>query len=494
MIASTIPVFMPAWPEILIAVVSCGLLIAGLISNKQIFRWSLYCTNAVLLVIPFLLWLQPKITQFTFNGLFINDPFTISIKSLILLSGAFVLILTRYSLVSEGLNVVEYPVLFLWSILGMMIMISAHDLLVMFVGIELQSLSLYILVAMRRKNTLSSEAALKYFILGALSTGILLYGCSLVYGFTGTTHFEALERFFLNMPHLDGRILGPFCGIIFIVAALAFKISAAPFHMWAPDIYQGSPTLVTAFLATVPKVAGIALLMRVLITPFGGLVSLWYWMLMGLAILSMTWGAIAALTQQKIKRLIAYSSIGHIGFVLIGVTVASESGLKAAFIYLIFYILMTIGFFGGLLYIEQKNKEEVQLLSDLNGIGRYYPGVAFLMGFMVFSMAGIPPLPGFIPKIFVLRAAINQNAYFLAVSGVIYSVVACAYYLLIVKALFIDKPSKTIIMSSGHRKIYFPLALVLFGIIFLLVCLLVHPDFLFQWARDAANSLVYDIE
>ncbi len=493
MITSTIPDFMLAWPEILVAVVACGLLMAGLISNKNVFRWSLYCTNAILLAIPLFLWLQPKaVQQFTFNGFFVSDPFTISVKSLILLSGALVLILSRQSLARENLNVVEYPVLFLWAILGMMIMVSAHDLLVMFVGVELQSLCLYILVAMRRHNSHSSEAALKYFILGALSTGVMLYGCSLVYGFTGTTHFEALGRFFMNSPHLDEKMFGPFCGIIFIIAALAFKVSVAPFHMWTPDVYQGSPTPVVAFLATAPKVAGIALLMRILIIPFGGLSSLWYWMLLGLAILSMAWGAIAALAQQNIKRLIAYSSIGHMGFVLIGVTVASESGLMASLTYLVFYSLMTIGFFGGLLYIEQKNKQEIQTLSDLNGIGRHYPGIAFLMGFMVFSMAGIPPLPGFIPKILILRSAINHNAYLLAVSGVIYSVIACAYYLLIIKALFIDKLSRTATVSLGHKKIYFPLTLVLFGLIFLLVYLFVHPDVLFQWTREAATSLVYE--
>jgi NADH-quinone oxidoreductase subunit N len=492
MIASTIPVFMPAWPEILVAVTACGLLMAGLTANKHILRWSFYIAISVLLIIPFLLWFHPKEIQFTFNGLFLNDYFTISMKSLVLLSGALVLILTRYSLFNESLNVVEYPVLFLWAILGMMIMISAHDLLVMFVGVELQSLCLYILVAMRRHNSHSSEAALKYFILGALSTGIMLYGFSLVYGFTGTTHFEALERFFMNLSHLDGSILGPFCGVIFIIAALAFKISLAPFHMWAPDVYQGSPTAVTAFLATVPKVAGVALLTRVLITPFNGLSSLWYWMILGLAILSMAWGSIAALAQQNIKRLIAYSSIGHMGFVLIGVAVASESGLKAALVYLVFYTIMTIGFFGGLLYIEQKRKEEIQSLSDLNGIGRYYPGVAFLMGFMVFSMAGIPPLPGFIPKVFILRAAITHSAYVLAVSGVIYSVISCAYYLLIIKALFFDKPNQTIALTLGHKKIYLPLALILFGLIAILIGLLMHPEILFEWARDAATSLVYE--
>ncbi|NBT85131.1 MAG: NADH-quinone oxidoreductase subunit N [Alphaproteobacteria bacterium] len=491
MIASTIPVLMPAVPEIFLMVVAFALLIGSLVKSKNVFRWSFLIAKVSLLIAAILLWMQPSVLQITFNGLFINDDFTIAIKLLLILGGIVVLILTSHSQPTEGLQVSEYPILILLAILGMMFMISAADLLSMFMGIELQSLSIYILVAMRRKNSGSSEAALKYFILGALSTGILLYGCSLIYGFTGTTNFDVLDRFFKNISKFDIHFIGPCIGLILIISALAFKISAAPFHMWAPDVYQGAPTAITAFLATVPKVAAFALLMRVLIHPFGGLSPIWYSVIAILAIISMLWGAIAALTQKNIKRFIAYSSIGHIGFALIGITLANESGLKASLIYLIFYMLMTIGLFGGLLYLEQKGKD-IYSLSDLNGLGREYPFIAFLLGFILFSMAGIPPLPGLLPKLLVLRVAVNHNSYALSIFAVIYSVIAAAYYLIIIKAIFLDKPVGLELRSvTGSRKNNLPVTLVLTGIVAILIGLLIFPDAILKWAGKASTALAY---
>ena len=491
MITSTIPVLMPAVPEIFLMVMAFVLLMGSLIQSKHIFRWSFLIAKISLLIAAILLWMQPSALQITFNGLFINDDFTIAIKFLLLLGGIIVLILTSHSQPTEGLQTPEYPILILLAILGMMFMVSAADLLSMFMGIELQSLSIYILVAMRRKNSGSSEAALKYFILGALSTGILLYGCSLIYGFTGTTNFDVLDRFFKNVSKFDIHFIGPCIGLILIVSALAFKISAAPFHMWAPDVYQGAPTAITAFLATVPKVAAFALLMHVLIHPFGGLFPLWYSMIAILAVISMLWGGIAALTQKNIKRLIAYSSVGHMGFALIGITIANESGLKASLVYLVFYMFMTVGFFGGLLYMEQKGRE-LHTLSDFNGLGREHPLIAFLLGFILFSMAGIPPLPGLLPKLLVLRVAVNHNSYMLAVFAVIYSVIAAAYYLIIIKAIFLDKPSSLALRSAtGSRKNNLPVALVLTGIVVILIGFLIFPDGILRWASKASTALAY---
>lgn len=491
MIASTVPVLMPAIPEIFLMVTAFSLLIGSLIQSKHVFRWSFLIAETALLISAILLWIQPSTLQITFNGLFINDDFTIAVKFLLLLGGAVVLILTKYSQPAEGLQIPEYPILILLAILGMMVMISAADLLSMFMGIELQSLSIYILVAMRRKNSTSSEAALKYFILGALSTGILLYGCSLIYGFTGTTHFAVLDRFFKNVSRFDIHFIGPCIGLILIISSIAFKISAAPFHMWAPDVYQGSPTAITTFLATVPKVAAFALLMHVLIHPFGGLLPLWYTIIAILAVISMLWGSIAALVQKNVKRLIAYSSIGHLGFALIGITIANESGLKASLVYIVFYMLMTIGFFGCLLYMEQKGRD-LNSLPDFNGLGREHPIIAFSLGFILFSMAGIPPLPGFLPKLLVLRVAVNHNSYMLAVFAIIYSVISVAYYLLIIKAIFLDKPIGLISKNlTGTRKVNLPIALVLMGIIFTLISFLIFPDAILKWASKATTALAY---
>lgn len=491
MIASTVPVLMPAMPEILLMVIASILLIGSLIQSKHVFRWSFLVAEFALIIAAILLWIQPSTLKITFNGLFINDDFTIAIKFLLLLGGVVVLILTKYSQPAEGLQIPEYPILILLAILGMMVMVSAADLLSMFMGIELQSLSVYILVAMRRKSSASSEAALKYFILGALSTGILLYGCSLIYGFTGTTHFAVLERFFKNVSRFDIHFIGPCVGLILIVSALAFKISAAPFHMWAPDVYQGSPTTITTFLATVPKVAAFALLMHVLIHPFGGLLPLWYTIISALAVISMLWGGIAALAQKNLKRLIAYSSIGHFGFALIGITIANESGLKASLVYIVFYMLMTMGFFGCLLYMEQKGRD-LNVLSDFNGLGREHPIIAFSLGFILFSMAGIPPLPGFLSKLLVLRVAVNHNSYMLAVFAVLYSVISAAYYLLIVKAIFLDKPAGAIARHvTGSRKVNLPITLVLMGIICTLMALLIFPDAILKWSSKATTALAY---
>jgi NADH-quinone oxidoreductase subunit N len=491
MIASTKPIFMPALAEIFLSIGAIKVLLIGLFVKKNTLRWCVNASVLVLVAALFTLYSQPKGLQITFNGLFISDAFSILMRMAILITGGLVLLLTRFTAVQEELNHYEYPVLLLLALTGMMVMLSAHDLLSLFMGIELQSLSLYILVAMRRKNSESNEAALKYFVLGALSTGILLYGCSLVYGYTGLTNFEMLERFFKTQNSVQRLAIVPIIGMVLIVVALGFKIALAPLHSWAPDVYQGTPTSLTTFLATAPKITGLAVLMRVLISPFGGMVSIWQPLLILLSVLSMMVGSLTALTQVNVKRIIAYSSIGHMGFASIGILTLSEIGLNAAILYSIFYLLMTLLFFGSLLYLLRHGRS-IEKLSDLQGLGQFHPKIAFLMGFTLLSMAGIPPLPGFIPKLVILRAVIANGSYWLAIIAVIYSVIAAAYYLLILKAIFLDKPLKAINHSTpAYRKNNLILNLVLSALLIVLVSLLIYPLPLLNTVHEATMALMY---
>ena len=491
MILAIKPTFMPALAEILVSLGAIKILLVGLFKKNNTLNWCFYLAIGTLIAALLALYSQPGELQITFNGLFVNDAYTIFMRMAVLMTGIVVLIFSRLTVVQEEINKFEYPALILLALVGMMVMISANDLLSLFMGIELQSLSLYILVAMRRNNSRSSEAALKYFILGALSTGILLYGCSLIYGFTGLTNFATLERFFKSQQLTQSLSIGPIIGMVLVIIALGFKIAAAPFHSWAPDVYQGTPTSLTTFLATAPKIAGLAVIMRVLINPFGGISSLWKPLVILLAVLSMVVGSLTALTQSNVKRLIAYSSIGHMGFALIGVVTATEMGLEAAITYSIFYLMTTLLFFGGLLYLL-RNGRPIKTIADLHGIGRSFPIIAFLLGFVVLSMAGIPPLPGFLPKLMILIAAVSQGNYGLAVVGVIYSVIAAAYYLIILKALFFDKPIQIVARGSAtYRKHDLIMNLVLAALVLGLTFSLLYPTPLLSIIHRATMALMY---
>lgn len=491
MILATQPVFMPALAEIFVSVGAIKVLLLGLLSKKNSVRWCFNYAVITLLAAALALFSQPLGLQITFNGLFTSDAFSITMKMVVVLTGAVVLILTRLTAIHEGLNHFEYPALVLFAIVGMMIMISAHDLISLFMGLELQSLSLYILVGMRRKNSESSEAALKYFILGALSTGILLYGCSLIYGFTALTNFEMLERFFKNQPLTQNLPIGPIIGMVFIIIALGFKIATAPFHLWVPDVYQGTSTSLTTFLVTAPKAAGLAVFMKILMNPFGGLAAIWQPLLIILAVSSMAIGCLSALTQTNLKRLLAYSSIGHIGFSLIGILVANKMGLEATLIYNIFYLLAMLLFFGAVLSLQRQGKL-IENLADLKGINRMYPGVSFLLGFTLFSLAGLPPLPGFIPKLLVLRAAVTSGYYILSIFAVIYSLICAAYYLLIIKAMFLEGTAQgDVLVTPAYRKRDLSMILVLLGVTIALTVLLVYPNFLLDIVYQAIVALLY---
>ena len=483
---------MPALAEILLGVGSLKVLLIGLFVKKNTLRWCYNSAGLVLIAAIISVYSQPLGLQITFEGLFISDAFSILMRMVILLSGGAVIVLGRLASSQEGLDYFELPVLLLLSITGMMVMVSAHDLMSLFVGIELNSLSIYILTAMRSKNPESSKAALKYFVLGSLSTGIFLYGCSLVYGFTGLTNFEMIERFFKTSDTLaQGLTLGLTVGIVFIIIGLSFKLALAPFHLWLPDIYQGTPTSITTFLATAPKISGIAVLIRILLGPFIGTINTWQPLIIGMAVLSMFIGSIAALTQPYLKKVIAYSSIGHMGFMIIGVATSTELGLEASITYSIFYLLMVLLFFSSLLYLFRQGIV-IDKTVDLRGIRRSYPGIAFLLGFTLFSMAGIPPLPGFVPKFFILRAAVAQGNYVIAILLAIYSVIAAAYYLVILKTIFLDDNIEASNQGSSFcNKPNLGLILILFilivGLIFLMVC----PNSFLGFVHQAAMAVMY---
>ncbi|MDA9170226.1 NADH-quinone oxidoreductase subunit NuoN, partial [Candidatus Pelagibacter ubique] len=352
------------------------------------------------------------------------------------LGGAFVLsISTRYLKIFK-IFLIEYPVLILSSILGMMVMISSNDLMVFYIGLELQSLALYVLASFNRDQLKSSESGLKYFVLSALSSGLLLYGCSLVYGFSGSTNFNVIGDL-MNSSHY-----GLTFGIVFILVGLAFKISAVPFHMWAPDVYEGSPTAVTLFFAIVPKVAALTVFIRFLYIPFVNMIDQWQPILIFLSIASMIFGAIAAIGQNNLKRLIAYSSIGHMGYALAGLSTGSNEGIQSSIVYMSIYLVMNLAFFSCLLMLK-RNDAYYETIDDLSGLSKNHPILSLSLLAILFSLAGIPPLAGFFAKFYIFKAVIEQSMYFLAIVGLLSTVIAAFYYLKIIKVIYFDKEKES---------------------------------------------------
>jgi NADH-quinone oxidoreductase subunit N len=391
-----------------------------------------------------------------FNGLFIADRFAGFAKGMILVASAIALAMSLPYLEREKIGRFEYPVLVLFATLGMMMMVSAGDFIALYLGLELQSLSLYVLAAYNRDNARATEAGLKYFVLGALASGLLLYGVSLVYGFAGTTSFETLSHLFGGHEHGAKPNIGVIAGLVFILAGLCFKVSAVPVHMWAPDVYEGAPTPVTSFFAVAPKIAALCLLTRVMTGPFADLVEQWRQVVTFIAIASMFVGAFAAVVQTNIKRLMAYSSIGHVGFVLVGISAGSTLGIQGVLIYLAIYLFMNVGTFAVILSMRQKGRM-VEGIEDLAGLSKTHPMMAFVMAVLMFSMAGVPPLAGFWGKFYVFMAAVEAGQYTLAIIGLLSSVVSAYYYLRIIKVMYFDdvveafdKPvgaSMTLVMS-----------------------------------------------
>ena len=370
-----------------------------------------------------------------FDGLLINDPFAKFMKSLVLI-GAMLTLIMGYGYRKRGELVnFEYPVLLLFATLGMLLMISANDLMALYIGLELQSLSLYVIAAFDRDSRSSGEAGLKYFILGALSSGLLLYGCSLVYGFSGSTSFEGIASA-LNTIGADS--IGLTIGMVFLCAGLAFKVSAVPFHMWTPDVYEGSPTPSTAFFAAAPKIAGVAIFIRVLVDPFADLVAQWQQVVIAISVASMSLGTLAAIYQTNIKRLMAYSSIANIGYALVGLAAGTSDGVQSIIIYMSIYLIMIVGTFGCILSMRAHG-QMMEDIDDLAGLGRTNPLLAIALTALMFSFVGIPPLAGFFGKLYVFLAAINAGLYWLAVIGLLTSVVGAFYYLRIVKLMYFDE-------------------------------------------------------
>ncbi|WP_421994399.1 NADH-quinone oxidoreductase subunit NuoN [Roseococcus sp.] len=423
-----------ALPELVLALSGLAILVIGVIPKRDM---TFPCTMAVIAafaVTGVLIISQAEGTAF--GGQYIADAFSAFMKLLCLAAAALGLLMALDWNTKEGLSRFEFPVLVLFATVGMMAMISANDLMSLYLGLELLSLPLYVLAAFDRDNPRSAEAGLKYFILGSLASGLLLYGASLVYGFAGTTNFDRLAD---ALSAETGVSAGVVVGIVFVIAALAFKLAAVPFHMWTPDVYEGAPTPVTAFFASAPKVATIALLVRVLSGPFGDVVGQWQQVIVLTAILSMLLGAFAAIGQKNVKRLMAYSSIGHVGFILMGLAVGGEAGLRGVLVYTAIYIAMNIGAFA-VLVAMRRNGRAVEGVDDLAGLGRTDPAMALAMAIFMFSMAGIPPLAGFFAKIYVLLPAIEQGFWAMAVIGVLSSVVSAYYYLRIVKVMYFDAP------------------------------------------------------
>ena len=420
-------------PEIFISLSIMFLLVLGVFkkdSSKIIFNFSLF---AILITTTITINETFSITRETlFNESVVIDSMSSLMKIITLVGGFLVLIISSGYLKIFKIYNIEYPILILSSILGMMIMISSNDLIVFYMGLELQSLALYVLATYNRDQLKSSEAGLKYFVLSALSSGLLLYGCSLIYGFSGSTNFDIIS----NQLNSDEYVLT--FGIVFILVGLAFKISAVPFHMWAPDVYEGSPTTVTLFFTMVPKIAALTVFIRFLYVPFLNLIDQWQMIIVFLSIASMIFGAVAAIGQTNIKRLIAYSSISHIGYTLAGLATVSNEGLQSSIIYISIYVVMNLALFSCLLMLRRKD-QYYEDIDDLSGLSKNHPLLSLCLLVILFSLAGIPPLAGFFAKFYVFKAVLEQSMYFLAIVGLLSTVVAAFYYLRIIKIIYFDK-------------------------------------------------------
>ena len=438
-----------AWPELFVAIAAMLLLLFGVFQGNQSARLISWLAVGVMFIAAILVLSGPAGRVVAFNDLFVVDDFANFAKVLLLLGAALTLILAMPFNAREDIPQFEFPVLILFAVLGMMMMVSANDLISLYLGIELQSLSLYVLAAIRRDSVRSAEAGLKYFVLGALSSGILLYGMTLVYGFAGSTGFDNLAAVFAESG-AKGTPIGVIVGLVFIIAGLAFKVSAVPFHMWTPDVYEGAPTPITAFFAVAPKIAAMSLFVRVMLEPFGDLFDQWQQVIWFISLASMILGAFAAINQTNIKRLMAYSSIGHMGFVLVGLAAGNERGAQGVLLYLTIYLFMNVGTFACILAMRREGRM-VEEIDQLAGLSRTSPKMALALAIFMFSMAGIPPLAGFFGKFYVFRAAIEAELYTLVVVGLLTSVVAAYYYLRIVKLMYFDEPLEAFDQPVGRE-------------------------------------------
>ncbi|MCI4678442.1 NADH-quinone oxidoreductase subunit NuoN [Rhodoblastus acidophilus] len=466
-----------ALPEMILAVGAIVMVLVGAIRGKDddgpMSELAVVALGAALVTIL----LGHREAGVVFNGAFIDDGFGDFMKALSLTGSIVVLLMAGDFLRGAGVNKFEFPILIVLATLGMLMLISANGLIALYLGLELMSLSLYVVAAISRDDARASEAGLKYFVLGALSSGMLLYGASLLYGFAGTVSFAGIASAIGGHPNT-----GVIFGLVFLFAGLAFKMSVVPFHMWTPDVYEGAPTPVTAFFASAPKMAAVAITVRVIMTAFPGAVAQWQQIIVFLALASMALGSFAAIVQTNIKRLMAYSSIGHMGFALVGLAAGTEAGARGVAIYMAIYLVMTLGTFAAILSMRVNGKP-VEKIADLSGLSRTNPTMAFFLAMLMFSLAGVPPLAGFFAKFYVFMAAVEAKLYWLAVIGILTSAVSAYYYLRIVKIMYFDEPESAFDRPSMTQRAVLAvssLAMLLFWI---------FPAPLVDAAAAAAHSL-----
>jgi len=425
----------PVLPEIILALAAIVLLLIGVTAKREIARGLSIAATVILFALA--IWVATRdSTGVLLNGSFINDGFARFMKVLVLSGSAFALLMSLSNAGENGIAKFEYSVLVMLAVVGMMVMISANDLMTLYVGLELQSLALYVVAAMNRENAKATEAGLKYFVLGALASGLLLYGASLVYGFTGQIELDQIAK----SISMGTPSVGLIFGVVFLLAGIAFKIAAVPFHMWTPDVYEGAPTPVTAFFAIATKLAPMALLIRIVTVSFAPVVHDWQQIVIFLSIASMVLASFAAIGQSNLKRFIAYSSIGHMGFALVGLSAGTATGVEGVVTYMAIYMVMTIGFFACLIALRNEDGKPVETIADLAGLGQTHPFLAAVMAIMMFSYIGLPPLGGFFAKWQVFLAAIDAHLFVLAVIGMLASAVSAFYYLRVVKTIYFDEP------------------------------------------------------
>jgi NADH-quinone oxidoreductase subunit N len=475
-----VPVLSPALPEMVLAGAAMALLMLGAVRGEGSRGLVSWLAIGVLILVLIIAEMSGGERRIGFYGMFVTDAFALFMKALVLIGSAVTILLGMRYNEEQGIARFEFPVLVLLATTGMMVMISANDLITLYVGLELQNLALYVVASFNRDSVRSSEAGLKYFVLGALSSGMLLYGASLIYGFTGTTAFADLTKLIAGgIPVSTGVIVG----LVFVVVGLAFKVSAVPFHMWTPDVYEGAPTPVTAFFAVAPKIAALALFVRFMIEPFGPLADEWRQVIVFLSMASMVLGAVAAIAQENIKRLMAYSSIGHVGYALIGLAAGTADGVRGVLVYMAIYLFMTVGTWAVILCMRRNGRMH-EGISDLAGLSRSQPGLALALGIFMFALSGIPPTAGFFGKLYVFLAAINANLAWLAVIGVVTSVVSAFYYLRVVKVMYFDESA-----AAFDRPISAELKGVVFVTAVVTLFFFVLPGPIFAGAEAAATAL-----
>jgi NADH-quinone oxidoreductase subunit N len=474
--AAYLPTLIPLLPEILLGLGAMALLMFGAYRGENDGRVVDIAAIVLLIIAGIILVILPSGKLTTFSGSFLVDDFARFLKILAILGSAAAIVLSLDYNRREKQERFEYSVLILLSTLGMLMLISATDLIALYLGLELMSLPLYVVAASHRDALRSTEAGLKYFVLGALSSGMLLYGASLVYGFTGTVSFAGIAQ----AAGAGGT--GLIFGIVFLFAGFCFKISAVPFHMWTPDVYEGAPTPITAFFASAPKIAGMAMFVRAAVVAFPSITSQWQQIVVFVSIASMLLGSFAAIGQRNIKRLMAYSSIGHMGFALIGLAAGTSEGIQGVLIYMAIYITMTLGAFAVILSMR-RSTGMVESIDQLAGLARTHPSTAFFLAMILFSMAGVPPLAGFFAKFYVFLAAIKAGLYVLSVIGVLASVVGAYYYLSIIKVMYFDEPAENFYDMPYELRVVLAIC-GLFNILFFL-----YPGPLVGVASAAAHSL-----